>query len=251
MKTKLTLTAFLTATILAALMVAALPFTLAQSGTNVSGMISQDATWTLSGSPYVLTGNTLVNQGITLTIRPGVTVNLGDYYIMVNGTLSAGGSNGNLIQFVRGSMTFTSFSSSLSLIDYANLTSTPLSINGTSPKISNSYTSSITVDGSSPIISNNHINDEINILDGSPSISGNQIKTTSKGMNDYPNPSTQPTIAIVINGSPTVSNNVITGGGVGTDSYGRQNGDLSAIQVNSGTPTISNNYITGEGQMAV
>ena len=78
-------------------------------------MISQDATWTLSGSPYVLTGNTLVNQGITLTIRPGVTVNLGDYYIMVNGTLSAGGSNGNLIQFVRGSMTFTSFSSSLSL----------------------------------------------------------------------------------------------------------------------------------------
>ena len=106
------------------------------------------------------------------------------------------------------------------------------------------------MDGSSPIISNNHINDEINILDGSPSISGNQIKTTSKGMNDYPNPSTQPTIAIVINGSPTVSNNVITGGGVGTDSYGRQNGDLSAIQVNSGTPTISNNYITGEGQMA-
>ena len=87
-----------------------MPFGLAQSGTNVSGIIAQITTWTPSGSPYTLTGNTLVNQGTTLTIQPGVTVNLGSYYIEVNGTLNAIGNPNEKITFNGGQITFTTVS---------------------------------------------------------------------------------------------------------------------------------------------
>jgi len=87
-----------------------MPFGLAQSGTNVTGIIAQDTTWTPSGSPYTLTGNTLVYEGATLTIQPGVTVNLGSYYIEVNGTLSAIGNPANKITFNGGQITFTTVS---------------------------------------------------------------------------------------------------------------------------------------------
>lgn len=45
-----------------------------RADTNVSGMISTDTTWTLTKSPYIVTGNILVSNGAALTIEPGVTV---------------------------------------------------------------------------------------------------------------------------------------------------------------------------------
>jgi hypothetical protein len=42
--------------------------------TNISGIIFSDTTWTLAASPYIVTGNFLVNSGITLTIEPGVII---------------------------------------------------------------------------------------------------------------------------------------------------------------------------------
>lgn len=40
------------------------------SQTNVSGVISSNTTWTLANSPYIVTGNILLNQNVTLTIEP-------------------------------------------------------------------------------------------------------------------------------------------------------------------------------------
>ena len=65
---------------------------LAQASTDVSGVIGSDTKWTKAGSPYSLVGNVLVENGATLTIEAGATVNLNDYYIMVNGTLRAQGT---------------------------------------------------------------------------------------------------------------------------------------------------------------
>ena len=45
-------------------------------GTNVSGVISSNTTWSLANSPYLVTGNVLVNEGVTLSIEPGVIVKI-------------------------------------------------------------------------------------------------------------------------------------------------------------------------------
>jgi hypothetical protein len=42
--------------------------------TMVSGPVNTNATWSLSQSPYVVTGNIVIDNGATLTIEPGVTV---------------------------------------------------------------------------------------------------------------------------------------------------------------------------------
>jgi hypothetical protein len=50
-------------------------------------------TWTLSGSPYLITGSVKVPNGSTLTIEPGVTVNFqGHYKLLVAGRLLAIGT---------------------------------------------------------------------------------------------------------------------------------------------------------------
>ncbi len=65
----------------------------AQSGSNVSGIIRSDTTWTKANSPYNLGGNIAIDKGVTLTIEPGVTVNLDMYYIRVNGALTVRGTS--------------------------------------------------------------------------------------------------------------------------------------------------------------
>jgi hypothetical protein len=52
----------------------------AQTFTEVNGLISSDTTWTTAKSPYTLTGPVLVNNGATLIIEPGVTVDFGNNY---------------------------------------------------------------------------------------------------------------------------------------------------------------------------
>lgn len=80
------------------------------ASTSIVGIINSDTTWTKAGSPYVLEGPVAVNKGVTLTIQPGVTVNLNGYYIQVNGTLIARGTDNDKIYFVGGSVRITSIS---------------------------------------------------------------------------------------------------------------------------------------------
>jgi hypothetical protein len=69
-------------------------------GITIIGLISADTAWTLINSPYVVTGNVLVNSGVTLTIEPGVIVKFnGNYYLQVEGTLIARGTTAQTITF--------------------------------------------------------------------------------------------------------------------------------------------------------
>ncbi len=72
------------------------------SATNVSGLISTNTVWTLANSPYIVTGNILVNTGVALTIQPGVIVKFNSgLSIQIDGTLLAQGT-------IIDSITFTS-----------------------------------------------------------------------------------------------------------------------------------------------
>jgi predicted outer membrane repeat protein len=68
--------------------------------TNVSGPVTANTNWTLAGSPYIVVGNTLVQEGITLTIAAGVTVKFNDQMaLQVDGELIAIGNINTLITF--------------------------------------------------------------------------------------------------------------------------------------------------------
>lgn len=149
------------------------------NSTDVSGIIGENTTWTLENSPYVLTANVLVDEGVTLAIVPGVTVHFGDYFMTVAGTLLAIGNETDRVVMTgsgnaytgewNGRIVFLSTSTD-SIIDYAEITSMPELMIG--------------IYESSPTISNNIISDStsgavrshaIRVLDGSPIITGNLI----------------------------------------------------------------------------
>lgn len=70
--------------------------------TPVSGVISENATWTKYGSPYQLTGHIIVYEGVTLTIEPGVEIiTTGDYRVWVysNAIINATGTKAEPIIF--------------------------------------------------------------------------------------------------------------------------------------------------------
>ncbi len=198
-------------------------------------IIGSDTTWTKVASPHNITGPIIVMDGVTLTIEAGATVNLNDYYILVNGTLYAIGSNTNPIQFVDGKIEFTQYSNGWDeqtgfgcIIEKSILMHTLIVINE-SPKINSNSMWSIHVEGGSPVISKNNITGgilyESNVLEGSPVISNNNIKGGKVGRSDTT------TISVSIGGtSPVISNNIING--------------TVEIKGHGGSPVISNNSIT-------
>ncbi|UCE36820.1 MAG: right-handed parallel beta-helix repeat-containing protein [Thermoplasmata archaeon] len=69
-------------------------------GNEVGGPINSDETWTLAGSPYIVVEDVFVEQGVTLTIEPGVVVEFKSHKCLrVNGTLIAIGDEMNMITF--------------------------------------------------------------------------------------------------------------------------------------------------------
>ncbi len=122
-----------------------------EASTSVGGLLTANTTWTRANSPYLLTGPVGVQSGVTLTIEPGVTVEFSGYYIQVNGTLMARGTDENKIIFTSVAVyapdrnprvEFTALSTAWNeqagsgcIIEKATVTNVTLAVSGGSPKI--------------------------------------------------------------------------------------------------------------------
>jgi parallel beta-helix repeat protein len=236
--------------------------------TTVSGALTVDTHWTQSDSPINLNGTLTVGNNATLTIDPGVTVNLGIYGLYVSGTLNATGDPSNEIiftasaisndtttinapiMFASASAPWNDASNTGSIIQNANLNQIYLTLYNASPKIDNcqfnfqtSYQSTISINGGSPIISNcvvayNNQADNgnancVNIFGGAPQITNNRFEGA------YANYSSN---EIKVNsGTPAIINNLFDGDYRGSSNNG--------ITVSSGNPVISNNQFKGKGYL--
>jgi hypothetical protein len=200
------LVAFLTAILIGGLLLVAIRVSTAKASTEVTGIISSNITWTQSGSPYILTGNVPVNNGVTLTIEPGVTVNIGrGVHLQIDGTLDARGTNTDNIHLSGG----------------GDIILTPSSTNWNQQNASGTTIENSIVDGvsitvcNSAKIDNNTIFGYVYVGGGSPQITWNSMAGQ-----------------ILLNGSslyPLISNNNI----------------LGSVMIDGGSPTISQNFIVG------
>jgi hypothetical protein len=187
-----------------------------KAATDVQGLIGTDATWTQANSPYVFTAPVGIPQGVTLTIEPGVTVNIGTYLLQVNGTLRAVGTTAAPVIF-DGSTAEENFWGLQGEIDFTELSSSWNEQTDSGCLIENAILENTIINiASSPAIKNCVIN--------CPSYSGTVILVPSSEIQ-------------ISSGSPTISNNSIFG--YGADSY------LRAITCGAGSPVISGNLISG------
>jgi hypothetical protein len=151
-------------------------YSLAEGGTNVSGIITSDTTWTKMDSPYNFVAPVSVNMGVTLTIEPGATINIKDYYLSINGNLRCIGTTddpihinstsaryGPEIQFTQYSPSWDSQSSSGSIIQNSIISlNYGVKVNSTSPRVDNNrIIGCISLSQSSSIITRNIINSTV------------------------------------------------------------------------------------------
>src|SRR5215471_1139563 len=165
---------------LTALVVLAWP-RLAAAQTNVSGTISTSTTWTLAGSPYIVTGDIYVQNSAApvpiLTIQAGVTVKFNsgtNMYIGWNypGGLQAVGTSSSPIVFTANGSTTPGFWRGIQMNVPA--TSTQISFATVSyGGLANNW-GGIYVIGCSPTISNvtlqNNVHSGIAVYGGAPTI---------------------------------------------------------------------------------
>jgi hypothetical protein len=150
-----------------------------------SQILTTTTTWTLSGSPYLVKGNVRVDQGVTLTIEPGVDIRFtSEAGLEILGTLKAIGTATQTISFAPTSEAWRgiqfrntgadSNESNVSVIDWSHIDIGEGHRNSDDPI-------SITIQASSTTISNSVIEGKrmkilISIEIGGPTLSDNVIR---------------------------------------------------------------------------
>ena len=242
-----------------------IPLSVANTGTQTSGMINVDTVWTKSNSPYSLTSPVIVGYGATLTIEAGTVIQFNGYNLQVNGILNARGSSTDNTIFTSssgGAVVFSGSSTSYSeqtqtgcIIENSQLTGVYIYVSSGAPKISHNTMIAPNVDSvkmafeidsaGAPLIFGNTITGSIECLNGAhPTIIGNSIRggVRSQGFDLS---------------QPVIINNTIVGGAgdsgyaTGISAYGNNfyianntiSGCYNGIALDEGTNTVEGNLI--------
>lgn len=210
-------------------------FGLVQASTDVSETITSDTTWTMANSPYMLNSSVKVDIEITLTIEPGVIIDLNNYPLQVNGVLIARGSSNEKISFNNGQIDLTSNCTSWNeqtgqgtIIENSIINRTSIAISN-SPKIINNIIYGVVFPGTAGVIS---------IYNGSPNIINNTVYVATLVYSIH-----------VLGGSPIIAYNTLNGG-IGGDENQQttqilNNVIMGEVIIDAGCPIIANNIIIG------
>jgi parallel beta-helix repeat protein len=191
--------------------------------TKIQGIIVSDTIWAKAKSPYNLTGNLAIEKGVTLTIEPGVTVNLNEYNIRVNGTLTAKGTSLNKIYFNGEADSYIRFTASSTGWN---------SQTGTGCMIENAVINTRIYASSASILLNNNTIARSIIIGGSSIVSKNTVAIDNPYSDRYGRPADPFEVAIAAQGTAFIVDNHVSGGFTKT-----------AISI-SGSPTIMRNKIS-------
>jgi hypothetical protein len=189
-----------------------LVFTPVQATTAVSGSITSDTTWKKANSPYQITSWLTVEEGVTLTIEPGVTVDMNGWYMSVLGHLHAQGKSYDQIHFTAEKEGFApgiyfQQQSSDCIIENVVLNKVGLTVRGSTTKISNnifhqSQSAAIEVESSATITGN--------VFEDIPT-KGISVAGDSTVTNNLFNRTTGQATAIIAMDNAYVANNQIIG----------------------------------------
>ncbi|MCI2257282.1 Ig-like domain-containing protein, partial [Domibacillus sp. PGB-M46] len=145
-------------------------------GTEISGLISKDTTWSKEGSPYNLSGNVYVDEGVTLTIEEGVRIisdTILKKQLTVEGKIVVQGTEDKMVNFDNIYFTLKSNDNTLNYTSFNNYI---VSLKGKNNLFSNSlFNSSVHIDGDSNSFSNSDFN-QVNIRGNKNLINGCNIK---------------------------------------------------------------------------
>lgn len=242
------------------------------ASTTVSGQITSDTVWTKASSPYIVTGNILVFQGVTLTIEPGVTVKFDSQkLIQIDGQLVAKGTQSEPI-------IFTSNQPSPAPGDWAGIQFTDTSVDaaydGAGNYLSGSimqycriqyggyhYTPALNIENSSPLVERCDLNDNscsaISVEGGSPKITNNNIIRNNLGspgfyVGYYGGGIYISEATVTVSGNTISDNHArLAGGGIyvlnSVVTIYDNNIIANDINISGGTVSVIDNTITGTG----
>lgn len=225
----------------------------AKAVTTVSGDITWDTVWRQSNSPYQLTGPVTVKAGVTLTIEQGVTVNLNNQYIQINGKLVARGTiSQNIVFTSTGTGQFINLNKAEddSIIENAVIEKSYVYIESCSPTINNNTFCSlidcaITAKDGESTISNNVFYDlnyySAIIASTAQRVTNNRIYGSfwQYGIQASDNAYIANNMVSGCWSAIKASGNSVIEGNVLVDAHNR------AIDVTESTVTIKSNYIAG------
>ncbi|NLF88988.1 hypothetical protein GX563_09230 [Candidatus Bathyarchaeota archaeon] len=239
---------FLIAVLISLSIVSSLGFQGAIASSSVSGIISSNATWSREAGPWNLTGNVLIENGVTVTVEDGAVVNLNGYYIRVNGTM-----------LVKPGVTINTQAQSghievNGVFSARGTSANPIHIYGAeaytvwiAPPVYSSIQFSALSTGwneqsqSGSIIEYSVINSTVITIDTSLKLANNVIDTTIESKNDSPiiYKNTIKAALSITGGSPTITANTFDGGRI--TFYG-DNGQENVV--------ISNNVISKPSEVS-
>jgi hypothetical protein len=215
------------------------------------GVITQSATWTKANSPYTLDGPTSIASGVTITVEPGVTVNLNGYYLQVNGSLIVRGTASDKIHFTNGRVTYTSASSGGTVFEN---TITDELDTATTLTITKNTFNKLAAGGSSIVTDNTIANLG---AEDSATITNNQITQSCEvsGSTKVTQNNIQTRVVFRGGSTTTISNNQISdgvhcdaGGGtvIITDNQITNTNNYPIIYITAAEATVTNNKIVGQ-----